>query len=359
MEDFLEALQKMIRGEFLPEYRPFDKKIKKDTLANHLASLTELGFLPAEKDNAKEALWVDEEPMRQIEWYGEILSSLGEVSSDLALAAHQQGIDQRFREILQNTSKAAVLPGLSGYLGRGSFGRLWKNASLSSEDERILAAAYPDVSERVLHLSLNPPEEIIFPVYDGKALGWAMADVIAKSEAKQSGFDATSLYVFPVKKPKSLNTENPLGLLIQLSVINSIGMAAMERGILRRTLTVSTEYTQTRYQGGRLIREYPAVQRLLFAIRRANILYDDFFNRLSLVGSITPVEAARIMASTTALKNHAYEAATSAVQVHGGYGYMEDYGMERALRDIRFLGSWPFPKTETELFLQVALSEES
>ena len=114
-----------------------------------------------------------------------------------------------------------------------------------------------------------------------------------------------------------------------------IGIAAQSIGLARSALEKAISYSKDREQFGQSISKFGAIQnkvadmatnidaaRLL--VWKAAIKKDqgkDFSKESSM---------AKLFASTTAMT-----AATDCVQIHGGYGYMQEYGVERLMRDAK------------------------
>ena len=114
-----------------------------------------------------------------------------------------------------------------------------------------------------------------------------------------------------------------------------IGIAAQALGLARAALDASISYAKERKQFGKTIGEFGAIQNKLadmateidaarMLVWRAAKLKDDGKN-YSRESSM-----AKLYASSTAMK-----AATECVQIHGGYGYMQEYGVERLMRDAK------------------------
>ena len=114
-----------------------------------------------------------------------------------------------------------------------------------------------------------------------------------------------------------------------------IGIAAQALGLARAALDASISYAKERKQFGKTIGEFGAIQNKLADIAteidaarmlvwRAAKLKDDgknYYRESSM---------AKLYASSTAMK-----AASECVQIHGGYGYMQEYGVERLMRDAK------------------------
>ena len=114
-----------------------------------------------------------------------------------------------------------------------------------------------------------------------------------------------------------------------------IGIAAQALGLARAALDASISYAKERKQFGKPIGEFDAIRNKLanmateidaarMLVWRAAKLKDDGKN-YSRESSM-----AKLYASSTAMR-----AATECVQIHGGYGYMQEYGVERLMRDAK------------------------
>jgi alkylation response protein AidB-like acyl-CoA dehydrogenase len=114
-----------------------------------------------------------------------------------------------------------------------------------------------------------------------------------------------------------------------------IGIAAWCLGIGRGALEESLAYAKERHAFGRPIAELQAVQFMLAdmatRLEAARVLT---WRAAWLKDAGRPYRAEASMAKLTA-SEAAMWATTKAVQVHGGYGYMRDYPVERYMRDAK------------------------
>jgi len=131
--------------------------------------------------------------------------------------------------------------------------------------------------------------------------------------------------------------EEGQGFKIALMMLDSgrIGIAAQAVGIAQRAYEEALEYAKNRQQFGQPIAQFQAIQWML-------------------VDMHTRIEAARLLTFQAALKKDAGERYTKeaamaklfasetavwvtnrAVQIHGGYGYMKEYVVERLYRDAK------------------------
>lgn len=143
-------------------------------------------------------------------------------------------------------------------------------------------------------------------------------------------------------------------VLEQVLACDWLGQAAIALGAARRSLRDSRAYTAQRYQGGQIIEKHASIQLL-----QGSAEYD-----VALMGAILYEHADEPLASQApgdllrwalqarlAVVEHAHRAVTDCLQTLGGYGYMEDYGFEKRLRDVSTLKSLHGAPDQLKLFL--------
>jgi alkylation response protein AidB-like acyl-CoA dehydrogenase len=114
-----------------------------------------------------------------------------------------------------------------------------------------------------------------------------------------------------------------------------MGVAVIALGVATTALAAARSYAETRYQGGDVISTHAAVRALLAdsARRLATAAL-----AVSRAQAVAPAEeegagSLAVDAATAA----AERIASDALPVHGGYGYMHEYGAEKRLRDAKTL----------------------
>lgn len=127
------------------------------------------------------------------------------------------------------------------------------------------------------------------------------------------------------------------GLKIALSNLEGgrIGIGAQAVGIARAALDAARAYARERVQFGKPIAEHQAIAQMLADMHtrlNAARLMVHHAARLRMAGvpCISEASQAKLMASETA-----EWVCSKAIQVHGGYGYLQDYAVERHYRDAR------------------------
>jgi len=138
--------------------------------------------------------------------------------------------------------------------------------------------------------------------------------------------------------------ENLLGNLNEgykqfLIILDSgrIGIAAQALGIAEESLKRSMIYAQDREQFGKKIGEFQAIQfKLADMVTKVNaarlMVYDAAFRKQQ--DRSFKFEAGLAKLFATEMATHI---ANEAIQIHGGYGYMKEYEVERFWRDAKLL----------------------
>jgi alkylation response protein AidB-like acyl-CoA dehydrogenase len=153
------------------------------------------------------------------------------------------------------------------------------------------------------------------------------------------GAPLTDLILDHVRVPASrLVGERGDGLKAAMLMVNEsrVGAAAQCVGLGVAALEKSLAYSAERQQFGRPIGEFQAVQLLLadMAIR------NEASRSLTLAAAAAhdrgdPEAVALSAMCKTFASDSAVQSALDAIQVHGGYGYCRDVGVERLLRDAK------------------------
>jgi alkylation response protein AidB-like acyl-CoA dehydrogenase len=127
------------------------------------------------------------------------------------------------------------------------------------------------------------------------------------------------------------------GLKIALSNLEGgrIGIAAQALGIARAAFDAARAYAKERVQFGRPIREHQSVANKLAdmqtQINAARLLIHHAARmRTEGVPCLSEASQAKLYASEMAER-----VCSDAIQIHGGYGYLQDYPVERHYRDAR------------------------
>ena len=156
---------------------------------------------------------------------------------------------------------------------------------------------------------------------------------------KQDGYErfcTTELILQDVRIPKeNLLGREGEGFKIAMSTLDvgRVGVGALCVGIAQAALDESIKYAKERIQFGRPIK-FQAIQFMLADMATEWRLLDYLFIKLLTKGQQVTFSKesamAKLYASETAMRF-----TLKAVQIHGGYGYMKEYKVERLMRDAK------------------------
>lgn len=128
-----------------------------------------------------------------------------------------------------------------------------------------------------------------------------------------------------------------MGFKIALTALNSgrIGVASQALGIAQACLDESVKYSKERKQFGQEIGSFQAtrwkIAEMATQISAARLLlYQACYKKDQHEPFIKEAAMAKLMCSELAVK-----CALDAVQIHGGYGYIKEYPVERYMRDSK------------------------
>jgi len=202
----------------------------------------------------------------------------------------------------------------------------WITNGSSSSICLVIAHTHPEKR----HKGIN-----VFIVEKGKE-----GFVVGKKEDKMGirASDTHTLMFTDVKVPKENRIgDDGFGFTFAMSTLNGgrIGIAAQALGIAAGAFELSLKYAQERKTFGKPISEHQAIQFKLSdmatRIEAARLLVYKAA-RIKDQGKdyIKAAAMAKLYASDVAMW-----ATTEAVQIHGGYGYVKEYHVERHMRDAK------------------------
>ncbi|MBT5876009.1 MAG: acyl-CoA dehydrogenase, partial [Candidatus Latescibacteria bacterium] len=152
------------------------------------------------------------------------------------------------------------------------------------------------------------------------------------------GSDTSELLFDDCRVPESSMLGSPgKGLSIALTILNGgrIGIAAQAIGIGQAAYEDAVAYSKERQQFGKPISEFQAV-----AFKLADMAVElEAAKLLTLKAAWLKDQGQDYITASAKAKLFASEAAnriaTEALQIHGGYGYIRDFNVERYFRDAR------------------------
>ncbi len=152
------------------------------------------------------------------------------------------------------------------------------------------------------------------------------------------GSDTSELVFEECEVPKeNLLAQEGMGFRIAMKALDGgrIGIAAQALGIAEAAMEESIKYSKEREQFGRPIANFQAVQwmiaNMVSEIEAARMLvYNAALKKDSGQNYSSEAAMAKLYASEVAMR-----ATTKGLQIHGGYGYIKDYPIERFFRDAK------------------------
>ncbi|MGE6686571.1 acyl-CoA dehydrogenase family protein [Stutzerimonas stutzeri] len=249
------------------------------------------------------------------EWLAELAS--GRAIGCFALTEPQAG-----SEAHNLRTRAELVDGQWVLNGSKQFCSNAKRAKLAI----VFAVTDPDLGKKGLSAFLVPTDTPGFAVERGEH----------KMGIRASDTCAVSLSDCRIPQANLLG-ERGKGLAIALSNLEGgrIGIGAQALGIARAAFEAALLYARERVQFGKPIAEHQSIANMLADMQtqlnaaRLLILHAA---RLKSAGlpCLSEASQAKLFASEMAEK-----VCSQAVQIHGGYGYLEDYPVERYYRDAR------------------------
>ncbi len=116
-----------------------------------------------------------------------------------------------------------------------------------------------------------------------------------------------------------------------------VGIAAQACGVAQAALDAAVDYAKQRYQFGRPIADKQGIQFYLAEMAtQVEAAFLLTYKAADLMEQGKPAGKNASMAKFYAAET-ANQVAAKALQIHGGYGYMKDYAIERIYRDARIL----------------------
>lgn len=157
--------------------------------------------------------------------------------------------------------------------------------------------------------------------------------------------------------PESMCIDSGRGdsLIRRALCINWLGISAIAAGVARGACRAATEYTAERRQGGVQINEHPAVKSLLGSAESRTFNAELALRSVNLHNLESLESLKKCAMLKLSVLEQASQAVTDSLQCFGGYGYMEDFGMEKRLRDITVLKS----ASGSPLYLRLLISDSN
>lgn len=241
----------------------------------------------------------------------------GEIIGAFCLSEPEAGSDATHqRTTAEDKGDYYLLNGTKNWITNGS----------SSSIHLVIAQTNPELKHKGINVFIVETD------WEGVAIG--------KKEDKMGirGSDTTSIMYNNVKVPKENRIgSDGFGFTFAMNTLNGgrIGIAAQALGIAQGAFELAAQYAQERETFGKPIVQHQGVafkladmatdiQAARLLIYRAAWMKDQHLD-FTMASSMAKYFAAEIAMKHT----------TEAVQIHGGYGYVAEYHVERMMRDAK------------------------
>ncbi len=115
-------------------------------------------------------------------------------------------------------------------------------------------------------------------------------------------------------------------------------IAASSMGAARTAYRKARQYAQERYQYGTMIIHHQEIRRMLGnMLMKLSIGTSGYVRALTHEETDLPYSSPDPGFAKIYCTDSAVEIVIDAIQIHGGYGYMHDYGVEKIMRDVKVL----------------------
>lgn len=254
--------------------------------------------------------------------------------------AHRLGISKQFKE-------GVILASIQGRYGLASTAlpRYLLGIDLIEED-RIMLTDYFHAQEDDLGIVIHAAENwhwLLFPLFNNDKIDWCyltQEDFNIDSHDHSHGLDEIMSQSL---KPKGeivpnipLDTEECRSVYAEALQMNALALMAISLGAVKHGYRLASDYAAIRSQGGKIINQHPVVQELIADILSTVGLCTISLNELA-GKQISKEHTGAVLAVRSKVQPLLCEAATNAVQIMGGIGYMRDTGVEKILRDVNQL----------------------
>ncbi|MBP7736075.1 MAG: acyl-CoA dehydrogenase [Spirochaetes bacterium] len=285
-----------------------------------------------------------------------ILSIVGSVCGGVAMMLHAQGVASHIA-LMGNPAAAlggerlglCVQEGVSlPHYGTIKSPDLDLPARVTTEARKV-PEGYAINGEKSFVWSIPRPDAyVVFARIDGHwgcfvvpagSDGLIEADVGWRSGLRLCGLRNLKFNNVTVPAGNRIDDGNATALLARAMSLNWVGMSAIAVGIARGALAAAEEYSSQRYQGGTIIENHPAVKLLLGDSESKVAVAEAAVQGISVPCESFDRDFTRAAKTKLAIMELCAKSVTDCMQSMGGYGYMEDFKIEKRLRDVATLKS--------------------
>ena len=337
-----EIIQSTVRGFAENELKPSASKIDSDALipADLLQELTSIGVFgilcPEQYGGAGAAF----------ETMMKVVGELGQASASVALTCLNHNLACSILDEFGSGGQKKLLHELALGKKLGAIaisGDLYNSVETSSAvvnggrtingtKQYVVNGSFADVCI----IMCNSDDKIEFLMVEKSIEGFVRGKSIGLLGARGSGIAHVSFHNATVTNDGILGTKEDAPAILQLLQEGIwLGMASITLGIARASLKASVKYANQRIQFGKPIAKFEAIQEMISIITNGIHSTSSLLDRISKTKDQgnnvwSEAAAAKVVATTMATKS-----AKLALRIHGGYGFIRDYPVERFVRDAK------------------------
>lgn len=342
----LAETRRFIRQDVAPHARRPETPIGLESIRQITADAIALGLINQSAEHGA-GLWERTET-GGVSLTVDILDELATANAGVAWHLHQLAISRRIAvslglgTALGDGSVVASIQGAHG-LARGALARHLRGWTLENGDLGLLTDYFnPAGMRRIIHTAAEDPA-VLTPEFDGTQIVWRLASrdwlELERLNPGHGLDEIPSLawrFAGEPSPPVTPPPEESRRIYAEALQLEALGIMAIGLGAVRRAHEIAADYAGTRKQGGAAIDQHPAVQRMLGGIGST---IDTATSSIRDLAARPPVleRTGEILSVRSLLQPEFCRAASAAMQVMGGSGYMRDVGVEKVLRDTNQL----------------------
>lgn len=345
LQIFRDEISRYTQQHIVPVTTPYEHPMDAQTMSRLVGGLESMGVISQIEDEPI-GLWSDAGDASTTALSLDLLRVLGVANAALALVVHRKALTNW---LLRETGLSAVDAGIAltvtGHYGlaRSSLGKWLRAETCMAEEDTSLLADWLDRHEHESVICALPGfEQVLWPIWKSDAIQWQLIanDQLNVATQEAHGLDELDVCTVGIcAAAAGVSTDMPVEqsrkIYANVLKMELLGLTAIGLGVLERSSKLAIEFSAIRSQGGKLIREHPAVQIMLSEIRSVIKQVERLL--LSFQSSVEIAELADVASLRFTSSDPLVHACHQVIQIHGGIGYMRDAGPEKYVRDQNVL----------------------
>ena len=336
-----ELIQSTVREFSENELKPLAPKIDSDALIpaelfQKLSSMGMFGILCSQQYRGAGA---------PFEAMMKVVSELGQASASVALTCLNHNLACSIFDKFGSKEQKSLLSELAlgkkiGAVTSESFSSDSKASIVLSNDgyaisgikQYVVNGSFADVCIT----KCNSNNGIEFLIAEKGTEGLVQGKSLGLLGVRASGITHVQFHNVKVSKDRALGTKEDAPTILQLLQEGVwLGISSIALGIARASLDAAVKYANQRIQFGKPIAKFEAIQEMISNIANDIQSTSSFLDRTSKMKDQgrnvwSESAAVKVIATTMATKS-----AKLALKIHGGYGFIRDYPVERLVRDAK------------------------